>query len=149
MSTTIKKPFVELMSLLEANKDAKVSDILDLVTELAKSNKTTSTVLKNAKGEVTHIFCYYHKKWEEVKHFGVKKSHHTGLNTMCKLGVNQWTKQQRDLKKELSKVIDKVASGEIEVSAIKDTQEEIKLKYKEMIVPRSDNHGFDTTEEIK
>jgi hypothetical protein len=117
----IKKAYVELHSLLEANANKKVSTIMPLLLELmsAKSGGGTvgNTFKKDEDGNVTHVFCYYHKEWEAVAdvEYGSKKGTATGLNTMCKVGVSNWTKQQRMFKKSEDEVLAKILSGEITV----------------------------------
>lgn len=124
MSTNqIKKPFVNLISFLEINKDKKVATILDEVKEMFESKKKDSTIRKDAAGKITHIFCYYHKEWEPVALYGTKESSHSGFNTMCKVGVNQWTKQQNDFKKGKDQLLEKVIKGELKPEHL---QEEIK-----------------------
>lgn len=124
MSTNqVKKPFVNLMSFLEINKDKKVSAILEQVKELVESKKKDSTIRKDDKGNITHIFCYYHKEWESVSLYGPKQSSHSGFNTMCKVGVNQWTKQQSDFKKSKDEVLTRVMKGELKPENL---QEELK-----------------------
>jgi len=124
---TIKKAFVELVELLEANKDKKVSSILSEVLAMAESKKRDSTVLKDDDGNVIAIFCYYHKQWEllsEVE-YGAKKNSASGYNTMCKVGVSKWTKQQSLAKKAKEQVLDDVSKGEIDPSDIKAKLQEV------------------------
>ena len=120
MST--KKVFIEMVQYLESQKDSKIADILksEEFLELIVAKKNSHTVLKDKDGNIVAIFCYYHKQWEllsEVE-YGSKKSHHTGYNTMCKIGVNKWTKQQSVAKVAKSDLLDKVAAGEIEVADV-------------------------------
>lgn len=116
----IKKPFVEIVDLLNANKDAKVSSILEQVIAIAESKKKDSTVKYDDNGNPTEIFCWYHKEWESIELFGSKSSSHSGYNTMCKQGVNSWTKQQRDFKKSKGDLTDKLLSGEIKTEELED-----------------------------
>ncbi len=115
-----KKPFLELLAFLEENKDKKISSILDDVKEMTAAKKHASTVLKNSKDEITHIFCYYHKQWEDVKvvEYGSKKSSATGYNQMCKIGVNTWTKQQAEAKKAKAQLLEDVGEGKVQVDEI-------------------------------
>ncbi len=127
MST--KKAFVTLVALLEQNKDKKVSSILEQVRELTQAKKNVSTVRKNAAGKITHIFCYYHKQWEDIKiaEYGSKASSATGLNTMCKVGVNKWTKQQSVAKNAKTDLLDEVATGKVKPEDIKKRLDEIEV----------------------
>ena len=127
MST--KKVYLEMVAFLEAHKDLKCGDILksDDFQELITAKKTSQCTLKNDKGEITRIFCYYHKQWESVEHYGKKASHPTGFNTMCKVGTNKWTKQYNDSKKQKAELLDLVATGELDPKDIPTKIEEIDL----------------------
>lgn len=119
----IKKDYVELVEFLTTNKNKKVETILEQVREMC-SQKVETTFKKNEDGNVTHVFCYYHKVWEDVSvvEYGKKASNKsTGLNTMCKVGLNQWSKQQRVAQKEKNELLEKMVKGEV-------TQEEFALE---------------------
>lgn len=131
----IKKGFVDLVNLLESNKNKKVSDILPLVLEMATSKKIEKTFIKDDNGNVVQIFCYYHKQWEDVAHYGKKASSHTGYNTMCKQGVNQWTKQQSEAKSAKAAMLEALESGKLQVSEIATRMAEIEA-HRNRIEPR-------------
>ena len=110
----IKKDFQALVDFLETNQNKKVATILEQIREMC-SQQNTVTFKKDAEGNVTEVFCYYHKRWELVSEheYGKKASNKaTGLNTMCKAGYNQWTKQQSAAKKAKEQLLARVASGE-------------------------------------
>lgn len=128
----IKKDYVELVNFLETNKNKKVETILDLVREMC-SQKVETTFKKDDEGNVTHVYCYYHKVWEDVSQveYGKKASNKaTGLNTMCKVGLNQWSKQQRVAQKEKNELLEKMAKGEV-------TQEEFTLELDQIELRRN------------
>ncbi len=118
MST--KKAFVELVAFLQTNKEKKIKDIIDQVIEMTDAKKNASTVRKDENDKITHIFCYYHKQWEEIAKvaYGAKASSATGLNTMCKIGVNKWTKQQSVAKNAKTELLDLVAEGKVKTNDI-------------------------------
>ena len=123
--SSIKKAFVELHTFLEANKDKKVNTIMEEVTAMSSAKGAggaASASVKDADGNVVGILDYYFKTWLPVAvvPFGAKANSATGFNTMCKLGVSHWTKQQRDYKKGKEDLLDKVAAGEIEPTAIQE-----------------------------
>jgi len=137
MTVIIKKDFQELIAFLEANEKKSVKTILEQVRELC-SAKAQTTFKKDADGNVTHVFCYYHKVWEEVTadNYGKKASNKaTGLNTMCKVGLNQWTKQQREAKKAKDALLAKVASGEIPAEQLTAELEAIEAARKVIVMP--------------
>ena len=136
----IKKPFQAIVDLLQANPNAKVQDILQEVIDLSASKQATKTVRRDAEGNITHIFCWYHKMWEPLELFGAKSSHYTGYNPMCKVGVNQWTKQQRLAKAESAEILTKVATGIIAPEDIQAEQAKIEARRNE-IHPRPDGIG--------
>ena len=82
----------------------------------------------NENGQL-EVFCYYHKEWENTEEveYGSKAHTATGLNTMCKIGTNQWTKQQRDYKKAKSDLLNKVADGEVKASELPDLIQELEV----------------------
>ena len=110
----IKKDYQLIVEFLEANQNKKVATILEQLREMC-SQQNTVTFKKDADGNVTEVFCYYHKRWELVSEheYGKKASNKaTGLNTMCKVGYNQWTKQQAAAKKAKEQLLARVAAGE-------------------------------------
>ena len=110
----IKKDFQLIVEFLEANQNKKVATILEQLREMC-SQQNTVTFKKDDEGNVTEVFCYYHKRWELVSEheYGKKASNKaTGLNTMCKAGYNQWTKQQSAAKKAKEQLLARVAAGE-------------------------------------
>lgn len=128
----IKKDYVELVNFLETNKNKKVETILEMVREMC-SQKVETTFKKDENGNVTHVYCYYHKIWEDVSQveYGKKASNKaTGLNTMCKVGLNQWSKQQRVAQKEKNELLEKMAKGEV-------TQEEFTLELDQIELRRN------------
>ena len=110
----IKKDYQLIVEFLEANQNKKVATILEQLREMC-SQSNTVTFKKDDDGNVTEVFCYYHKRWELVSEheYGKKASNKaTGLNTMCKVGYNQWTKQLSAAKKAKEQLLSRVAAGE-------------------------------------
>lgn len=111
----IKKDYQQLVEFLTNNKNKKVETILEQVREMC-SQKVELTFRKDEEGNVTQVFCYYHKVWEDVSvvEYGKKASNKsTGLNTMCKVGLNAWSKQQRVAQNEKNDLLEKMAKGEV------------------------------------
>lgn len=134
--STIKTQFVTLHTLLLDNAGKKLTPkLMTQLEELMTSKVMAKTFKKDDEGNVTHIFCYYHKEWEEVAvvPYGNKASTAHGFNTMCKEGVSHWTKQQRVLKAEKSKLLDRVSNGEVEASDLPSLLEEIESQAKTII----------------
>jgi hypothetical protein len=148
MNNSIKVAYKEIHDFLELNKNKKVSTIMpelvELMSKKVNSSGHTNTFVKNEDGVVTHVYCYYHKKWEDVTvvEYGKKKGTATGLNSMCKEGVSNWTKQQRVKKSTEAGLLTKLGSGEITVEELPTLQAEI-LETSKLIVPREDEHGVD------
>ena len=133
----IKKDYIELVNFLETNKSKKVETILDLVREMC-SQKVETTFRKDENGNVTHVYCYYHKVWEDVSQveYGKKASNKaTGLNTMCKVGLNQWSKQQRVAQKEKNELLEKMAKGEVSQEDFTKELDAIELRRNTIIQP--------------
>lgn len=150
--TTVKKQFEEIYTVLEENKNKKVSTILPQLIELMSKKNNASgqanTFIKDDEGNVVAIYCYYHKKWELISEceYGSKKGTATGYNTMCKEGVSKWTKAQRVKKTAEAELLTKVSSGELTVEDIAVEQARI-LETSKEIIEREDGHGFDSAEE--
>lgn len=147
----IKKAFVPLMELLEANKQKTVSSILSQVEEICSAKSaggTATTVHKDKDGNITHIRCGYFKKWMPLSHveFGAKAGSASGYNPMCKEGVANWTKAQRDFRKDKEDLFEKVMSKEISPEQAQKMQEKLE-KARTTIVPHSAGIGWDTVEE--
>ena len=146
--TQVKKAYVELYQLMLDNPKKQVATLMPQFLEIMQAKSAGGSAGKafktDAEGNVTHVFCYYHKKWEDVTvaEYGKKKHSASGLNTMCKEGVSQWTKQQRVKKQAEAELLTKVSSGELKPEDIADEQARI-LEESKRIEPRDDEHGFD------
>ena len=138
---TIKKAYKEIIELLEANTNKKVASILEEAKELASAKKANTTFKTNDKGEVTEIFCYYHKRWEKLSEhaYGVKANTATGFNTMCKMGVSHWTKQNRRAKKDREMLLKQVAVGEVPAEEINEHMRKIEEKRAEIVEQLKNN----------
>ncbi|MGI9571568.1 MAG: hypothetical protein ACR2PH_17925 [Desulfobulbia bacterium] len=149
-NSNVKKAYVELIELLRANENKKVSTILPQILEMVTSKGGVGkTFMKDDEGNVIAIYCYYHKKWEPISEceYGQKASTAHGFNTMCKEGVSNWTKQQRKAKIANEKLLDDVANGDVEVGLIGDIKQTIDDERK-AIIPREDGVGFDSELEL-
>lgn len=153
MTTQIKKAYVELVELLEANSNKKVStimpQILELVTKASNGGSEIGKTFYKVEDNVVAIYCYYHKKWEPLSDvdYGTKKSSASGFSSMCKEGVSRWTKQQRVSKKEEGELLDKLLSGELSQDDLGHAKKEINDK-RAVVVPRLDGIGYETLEEL-
>lgn len=134
--STIKKNFTDIVEFLEQNKDKKVDTVLQDVIEMCTSKKKASTVKYDEDNNVVEIFCYYHKEWESIELYGKKSSSHTSYNTMCKEGVNNWTRQQTKAKKALAELPDRLIAGDIKIEDLESEKQKIE-KEKNKIIPRS------------
>ena len=117
-----------IVAYLNDNSTKKVSTILDELTTMLESIKLTTsarmgrTYLVGQDNKVYAIYCYYHKQWEllsEVE-YGSKVSSSHGYNTMCKQGVREWTRQQKNLKLLGNEILSKLENGELLVEEIAD-----------------------------
>ena len=54
---------------------------------------------------------------------------------MCKVGLNQWTKQQREAKKAKDELLAKVASGEVPAEQLTAELEAIEAKRNAVVMP--------------
>lgn len=130
--TSVKKQYQEIVDFLEANANKKVATIMPQILEMTKAKVRQSTVKYDDDGNPIAIFCYYHKQWEAVEHFGKKSSTKSGYNTMCKTGVSEWTKQQKALKELGNEILEKVTNGELAPEDIKAYREEREAEIKQV-----------------
>jgi hypothetical protein len=118
---SIKKQYEDVINFLEANSNKKVNTIIDEVIAMVSTKSVQKAFYKDEEtNEVIAIRCYYFKRWmllDEVD-FGAKKHSPSGFNSMCKVGANQWAKQQREAKQQTAELLTKVASGDVEASDI-------------------------------
>jgi hypothetical protein len=137
--STIKKGFTEVHALLEANQGKKVSAIMDQLLELMEGKSREKSHYTDDAG--LWVFCYYHKEWELTSQveYGSKVGTATSLNSMCKVGTNQWTKQQREFKKAKSDLLNMVAVGELAIEDIQAKIDELE-ELRGRIVPLKDFH---------
>lgn len=147
----IKKAYQEIVSLLEANQDAQVSDVIETVRELASAKvggggKATS-FHKGEDGTVLAIHCFYHKAWMTplATEFGVKVSSASGYNSMCKEGVSKWTKQQRAFKAAKEQLLTDVSNGAVDASDLPSILAELEAE-KNAIIP-TEQPAFETLDE--
>ena len=135
--TTIKKPFVALYEILEANKDKMPKGVYNSLKAECESKTLAKTFRTNDEGNL-EVFCWYHKEWEDTTliEYGNKKGTKTGLNTFCKQGVSSWTKQQRVFKKAKDEMLDKIANGDIAQDDIAEVIAKLKTE-SEIIIPLS------------
>lgn len=148
---------VDIELFLEENAKKKVSsiseDLLSMIAKLSvpKSSGAGKNFIKDAEGNIIAVFCYYHKMWELVEHipYGKKASNaSTGLNTMCKEGVSNWTKQQKAFKQGESELLTKLAVGEVDISDLATLKQELE-DAKTAIVPNSIvDHCFEDIADI-
>lgn len=151
----IKKTFIPLVEYLQRNLKAKVSDVIEEVVALA-STKTraagtgaSTTLIKDAEGNVVAILDYYFKRWmplvgDAAVEFGKKVSSASGYSSMSKAGTSLWTKQQQEAKKAITNILVEVEEGALEISAIAERKAEIEATRKEIA---ETDLGFATQEE--
>lgn len=152
--TAIKKAFQPIVEVLESvDPSTPVAEVLPQVIEQAKArvgaggNKATQ-FHRDDEGNVIAVRCYYFKKWfhtGEVE-FGAKKSSASGLNSMCKEGVSNWTKQQAAMKKAKEELLSSVAEGHVASDQIPAALQQIEEEGS-TIAP-TELVGFDTLDEL-
>lgn len=140
----IKKQYEAIYAILEANRNKKVSTIMPLLAEVMTAKQAQKNFITNDDGEVTHVFCYYHKKWEDVTvaEYGKKASSASGLASMCKEGVSSWNKQQKRIKSIDQEVLNLVMTGEVPLTNIQSWKE-AQIEQAKVIIDRLDGHSVD------
>ena len=139
-----------VISILNENSNKKVSSIINIIEELKVEVKIIreKKYLLDSENKPFAIFCYYHKQWELISEteYGTKSSSKTGLNTMCKLGTNKWTKQQKTATKEKGELLIKLMDNEITQDEIKELNDGIEER--KTLIDLEGSIGY-TFEEIK
>lgn len=154
----VKKAYQPIVELLEANADCKVKTIMPQIMELVTAKKggggKASTFHRNEAGEVVAIRDYYFGLWLPVVgpnavEFGAKASSATGYNSMSKVGLSLWTKQQAAAKKAKEQLLADVASGAVppenltaELQAIEEARDFVAELPEGMV-------GYQTLEELR
>jgi len=147
----IKKAYQEVFDFLTANADKKVKTILDDVEAMFSARSAggvATTIHRDEEGNISLVRCSYYKLWMPLSHviFGSKAGSASGLNPMCKEGVSNWTKSQRDFRKAKEGLLEQVMSGDLEPSELRPMLEELEAT-RVTIVPRADSIGWATVEE--
>jgi len=134
--SNVKKVYQPLIELLEANANKNVKTLMPQILEMVQSKQLDKTFKRDEEGKVTHVFCYYHKEWESVDEcdYSPRPKSASGLNNMCKIGTNQWNKQNRDFKKAKEGLLDKLMNGLLAQSELEDAMAEAELAQK-VIIP--------------
>lgn len=147
--TTIKKDYLSIVAFLEANENKKVKTILEELKLMCTKKTNDKTFELDEEGNVTRVYCYYHKCWEDVDTYayGPKKNTASGLNTMCKEGVSKWTKQQRVAKQERSELLTKLGSGELDIKDLPQAESDIE-DARQAIVQHSIDAQWDEDQDI-
>jgi len=141
--STIKKGFTELHAILQANEDMTVSEVMDKLMPIMTTVERTTAHYYDDDGRLV-VFCYYHKQYEHVDQvpYGSKQNTKTGLNTMCKVGTNLWTKQYKAYKDSAATILGMVESGEIQYTEIAAKQAEF-AEVRDVIVPLEVSHWIE------
>lgn len=151
---TIKKAFQPIVSLLEeADPSTTVADILPQVIELTKTARGSggggvANFHRNDDNEVVAIRCGYYKKWFDPREvaFGLKSSSASGYHTMCKEGVANWVRQNKEQKQAREQLLRDVANGEIDAADVPAVLAQIDEDAKAIL--DTDLVGYDTLEEL-
>ncbi len=147
----VKKIYLEIVKLMENNLDKKVEDILPALMELASKSRADETAFYHPEtGKLLAIYCYYHKRWEQVSvhEYGVKRSTKTGLNTMCKEGNRMWNKQYKDSRYREAELLVGLYDGTLKVTDIGQIRHDIETA-KFTIKPSEIGVSFSELSELK
>jgi len=156
----IKKAFQPIFTLLtlamQADPEATIASVYPELEDLA-SAKTgagggkASTFHRDDNGVVVAVKCYYLNKWLHLGapcvEFGEKKSSASGLNSMCKHGMSNWTKQNAAAKKAKDALLAQVAKEEVAGSDVPEMLVAIDNQRAQIIELEGEYKGFDTLEE--
>lgn len=147
-SDKTKKAYKDIVDLLIEKKSQKIETVLPKILQMTEQKNNLKTHLLH-QGKVIAIFCYYHKQWELLSdvEYGKKASSATGYNTMCKLGVSKWTKQNNAVKKVNATILEMLEAGKLETKDIADVK--TKLIEQAKVIDTTDMpKGYDTAEDV-
>ena len=151
----VKKAYQDVVAFLEDNSDKKVKTILDEVIEMVsakgRAGAGARSFIKSDDGTVVAILDYYFKRWmplvgEQAVDFGSKAGSASGFNTMCKAGVSNWTKQQRQATAAKAQMIDDLESGDLDRESIADCRAEIEEARTQVL---DTDLGFDSKDGVE
>lgn len=154
----IKKVFEPIVAILTAalaaNPKIRVSDVMDELNDVMKARVgeggggRATTFHKDEHGVVTAIRCFYFGKWFDprVVETGLKANTPSGYNSMCKVGLNAWTKQQREAKTAKDDLLADVISGKIAQADLGAKMQEIEAAKAAVIA--TDLPLFDSIEDL-
>lgn len=149
-----KKVFQPLMSLFAANQTATVADLMPQITELTSAKVgggggKATTFHRLADGTIGAVMCYYFKQWMDPRlvDFGAKAGSATGLNSMCKVGLSAWTKQQSAFKKAKEALLNEVAAGNVKPEEIADRLAELEAERDAIIDVPAEIQAFESLED--
>ena len=154
MSKAIKKMFQPIITILVANSDKRVRDVLDEIKaacEAKQGGGGTSKVsfVKDEAGAVVAAHCGYFGKWFKPgeQEFGTKINTASGLNSMCKEGVSNWTAQNTAYKKGKDALLAKMAdpAAGMTTEMMKAELDALELAKQAVLAPSVP--GYDTAEE--
>ncbi len=139
-----------VVDLMEKNRNSTVENLMPQIESLVTlPKKSESVTIRNADGEPVAIKDLYFKRWmplvgPKAVEFDKEKSV-IGFNVMCDFGYKLWNKQQREIKKQLYFLIDKLELKEIEIKNIANYLTIIK-EYRNFIPPTE--LGFESKDEV-
>lgn len=102
------------------NKSELVADLLGLIKvtkeKVSKQAKETFPPRMNEEGEITHIYCLWHKEYEEVELFANSPRSKTGYHYECKIAGKHWNAYGKAIKihdEEIQRISEAVLNGVI------------------------------------
>ena len=149
----MRETLKSIVDLLLSNQNIKIESIISYIVvilgEDEGESENESVTIWNADGELVAIKDYYFKRWmplvgPKAVEFDKEKSV-IGFNVMCDFGYKLWNKQQREIKKQLYFLIDKLELKEIEIKNIANYLTIIK-EYRNFIPPTE--LGFESKDEV-
>lgn len=150
---SIKKVFQSVIAFLEANKDARVSKVLPEIMEMCSAKQgggTTARSFYKQGEELVAARCGFFEKWFDpaVVEFGKKAGTASGLNSMCKLGVNEWTARNNAHKKGRDAAFADFTAGKLSADDFQAKLREVdSARDAEKVLPEG-VVGYDTLEEL-
>ncbi len=151
----IKKVFLPIFAILEGHQEHKVKSIMtELLAEMSKASTSPSNgahCIFGEDGAVLAVKDNYFQRWmplvgDDAVEFTPRATAISGVNSVCKVGAAQMSRQNTIARKALANLLVDLESGKLAIEDIADAKVDIAYA-KDLVTPTS--LGFETKEEVE
>lgn len=137
----------KIQEILLSNKASK--KLTSALEELLKPKNGGTSMFPpklDKDGNITELYCQWHKKYEPVDNFKTSTKSKTGYHYECKDAEKEWNLYAKEIKaqeSELTKLVDKILDGEIEQVKAKELSDDIKTQIAALKEARKNKVNFE------